>query len=469
MAGGIGMGDTNAIIENCYFTNNSSSMDSAALYAAYCTGIIRNNEISENQNNSLSVVHLMNYILSNFTGNSIVRNTCLSTNQPALFLSSCTGTLSRQIIANNDGTGILVEGSNGFGCPIQNCLIVNKLGWGVRNIGRVTFNSCIIWGNGQGSLTNTTYTITIKYSDIQGGQYGINGTFIGGSDYLNNISGNPLFVSPTATNNSSSNPLVVNWTLQLASPCIVTGDPALPKDADASIVDMGMYSRWLKPLLTRAADVSPDQGHQLDLQWDRGELDTSFQQGAFYSVWRQEVTRANTQWLESPLSLASAMQNAQTAIAWRDGDRVWDYLAQVPAVNFSSYGLIVPTLQDSSATGIHSADYMVMYQNSQGWWPSIVKNGYSVDNIPPAQSQNLVLQPVSTNSYLLGWEEVSEGYWEGNSYPELNQITYKVYCGNTPEFVVSPASFIGLTTDPQMIINTAASQRFFRIIVSDSE
>ncbi len=458
---------TNAIVENCHFIDHSSAAG-PILYAYSGSPVIRNNRFDNNIiMNSTGAIRLEEYNLSLFTGNSMTRNYTLDSNRMVLYVRNCSGTLYRQMIANNVATGIQVEGSSNP--TIRNCMIVNNYFSGVYSVGPVTIDSSIIWGNRTGSVYNGSNATTIRYSCIAGGSSGVGGTAIPGANYTNNTSSNPMFINPTTTNDSTTDPSIADWRLQIGSPCIDSGNPSSPLDEDGSIVDMGMYSRKLKPLIIRANDVPNDQGHQLDLVWQSNELDTTYQPGAFYSVWRESSSRSNATLIANPAQLAAALSQNSSQICWVDGDRSWYYLAQVPAVTFPDYGLIAPTLQDSSSTGTHAANYRVIYHNTQGYFPSVSKSGYSVDNIPPATAGNIILRPYSNNSLRLSWDEVTEGLWQGNSYPEVNQIRYKVYASDTPDFTPSPATYQGITSDPQITVIPSAPRQFYRIIATDSE
>ncbi len=138
-------------------------------------------------------------------------------------------------------------------------------------------------------------------------------------------------------------------------------------------------------------------------------------------------------------------------------------------MNFPDYGLIVPTLQDSSSTGTHAANYRVIYHNSLGYFPSVSKSGYSVDNIPPLQPRSVSLTSSAPNQYSLAWEEVTEGIWQGNSYPETNQIRYKVYASEDPAVPLVPANLLGISSTPQLLIASGLNRRFFRVLAFDTE
>lgn len=459
---------TDAILEDCLFSGNSSSTGGMFL-ASYGTPIIRDNDFDGNYipvNGAL--VGLENCSLSNFTGNRIIRSMETYGGGSALWISGCSGTLNRQMIANNTSNGINIV-SAATPVYITNCLIVNNYGKGLVNAGNAHLRSTILWGNSQGSVQNTSTTLTIRYSCVSGGFSGISGTAIPSGNYTFNTSSNPLFVSPSATSDHLSDPRAANWTLQNGSPCIDTGDPSQPADADGSIVDIGMYSRRLKPFISRAADVPADQGRQLDLKWLPNELDTQYQSDWYYTVWREGGTRDDAIRIGSMAELGSALASKAENICWRDGTRTWYYLAQVPVMGFADYGLIVPTLQDSSSTGTHAANYMVVYHNPSNIWMSVPKSGYSADNIPPMPVRALDLQHLGSTLYMLAWDEVTEGIWEGNSYPEVNQVRYRVYASTDPAVPLTPENLVGTTSMPQLLINSTPAARFFRVVAFDTE
>lgn len=460
--------NTNAIIENNTFTNNGGS-GYPTLWAYYGASKIRNNRFDGNYITANTAMIKLQYCnLSNFTGNSMIRNIGADPSSSVIEISNCSGVLSRQMIANNAASAINANIASGS-IDITNCLLVNNYGRGMFTNGNIRVNSSIIWGNALGSLYNSSSELYLRYSCIAGGQSEIGGTIVYGSHYLENISSNPLFVNPTTSYTDTSDPTLRDWTLQTLSPCIDTGDPNHPLDEDGSIVDMGMFSRKLKPVIYRAADVANDQGHQLDLVWLRGDLDVNYQAGAYYSVWREGGSRDSATLLANPDELPEAINHKGQDICWWDGDRTWYYLSQVPAVNYADYGLIVPTLQDSSSTGTHAANYRVIYHNAQGYWPSVSKIGYSVDNIPPLAPRNVNLERASQNQYNLSWEEVTEGTWQGNSYPEINQVRYKVYASDDPSVPLIPANLIGISTTPQLLITSGQNRRFFRVLAFDTE
>ena len=100
------------------------------------------------------------------------------------------------------------------------CTVVNQDAPTPPDIGTVLDNcvidSCVVWAN-LGIAGNVT--TTAQYSNISGGWPG-----------AGNISVDPLFLAPG-----------YNFHLTALSPCIDSGNPALPLDPDGSRADMGAY------------------------------------------------------------------------------------------------------------------------------------------------------------------------------------------------------------------------------------
>jgi len=99
-----------------------------------------------------------------------------------------------------------------------------------------SLTNCILWNDSPEEIyfreTQTANSITISYSDIQGGEAGIvtnNNGIVNWQD--GNIDEDPLFVDP----------LSGDYHLTENSPCIDAGDPVFPLDPDNTICDMGAY------------------------------------------------------------------------------------------------------------------------------------------------------------------------------------------------------------------------------------
>ncbi len=458
--------NSDIVVNNCTFDINTSDFHGGAIYSYASNFIFNRCNFKYNQSSTSSTIDV--------TLGNITMNDCNLTNNTTLEAALCltnvpSATLNRCLIANNSNNGVNLIGSNLY---INHCDIVNNVATAVVMdiVSACNINSSIIYANGATQIINNhaNTSIFISYSCLQGGTSGVGGAGISSSYFLSNLSANPLFVSPTAGLNTSYNALIADWRLQNASPCINTGSP-VTLDLDGSISDMGIYARQCSPMISFLADVTPDQGHQLDLRWKRSDIDVSFIPNIFYSVWREGASKASTGTRVANMSTFKPSKNISDYY-YTNGRSVWYYLGQVPAVTFTDYGLIIPTAQDSSTTGTHGITVMVIFHYTTGIFQSITRYGYSVDNIPPDAARGIALESYSPSQLKLKWNPIATGTWAGNSYPEVNLITYRVYGSINPNFIPSPSNYIMATTTPEAVLTRRAESRFFyRIIAADSQ
>ncbi len=468
--GGLFASQCTLTLTNCDFYSNYSPWAGAAAYFTSCNVTASGNTFRNN--NGQSAVSLFWTDVSGFKDNLIVNNVC-TTGTEAVRIQYGSGTFSRNLVANNFQIGIYVFGST---LEILHCTIANNESYGLyNNSSEITVRNTIFESNGdigESEIYNAAAStdLFIYYSCLPVGTANILGNGIDPANYANNQETHAQFVNPSAWG-LAGNALAADWRPAYNSCTIDTGDPALPLDPDLSRADIGMHYRMLKPLIAVAEDVPNDQGHQVDLQWKRSDIDVAFYPNAFYTVWREGSSRTeNVVFITDLAQITQGFDPLGRDICFRDGNRTWYYLQQVWAMNFSEYGWIAPTLLDATISGNNEVNFMVAYHNNNGIWQSIPHSGYSVDNIPPYAPARLTLTPASANQFNLTWDEVTEGVWEGNSYPELNLITYKIYAGDTPYFEISPSSYLMSTTYPFALLNNQTqNKRFYKIVVSDSE
>jgi hypothetical protein len=410
----------------------------------------------------------------------MVLNNSIPAISGAIYLYNCSGALLRHTVANNSGYGIYVYNSiSSAWLEIDHCNLVNNWSYGLYSSAYVRLKNSIIWGNQPSTIHEINNTssnfekLQVMFCCVRNGIYSILG--INNQNYQNCITANPLFVSPTEGAGTGYDAYVANWRLQDLSPCIDAGDYLSGVcDADLSLPDIGMYARKLKPTLYSASDVSPDQGHQIDLRWYPNEKDSTWDPAAWYHVFRSSEGRAqdleDAVIVRDPREISPELIASSSKICWIQNDRILTFLGQVKAMNRSAYSLIVPTLQDSSATGTHGEVFVVTYFDNVYFWDSIGLLGYSVDNIPPMMPTGVALSQTSGNNLLLEWNEVTEGVLDGNSYPEQNLITYLIYASDQPDFTPGPENFVTQTRSLSAVISElGSSKRFFRIVASDSQ
>ena len=101
----------------------------------------------------------------------------------------------------------------------------------------------------------------------------------------------------------------------------------------------------------------------------------------------------------APPGTPRARGKASPSGALLDG---WDYLATTPAHGESAYDLPAPTVNDSSALGLHLATFMVRAVTASPgtFYDSAPDSGYSVDNLPVGTPSPFLAAYVSGATHL---------------------------------------------------------------------
>ncbi len=237
------------------------------------------------------------------------------------------------------------------------------------------------------------------------------------------------------------------------------------------------FTAGLEPVITAADDIPADQGHKLQLVWDRASLDNSYSPSNFYTVWQLVgSTRAiapDAVVIESLAEFSSHVADDTHPVILRDRDSYWAWLATIPAMIYPQYAYFAATLVDSSealAPEDYTSTYHVCYHYDANYLTSNEISGYSVDNIAPFATTGvrLAFDEDRTSSATLRWNEVTEGGYLGNSYPEENGVWYKVHAADRPDFNCDETTLLETTQETSIDVDPAnAMKRFYKIVVSD--
>ena len=243
--GGLSATSSTINLTNSYFSYNQTDGSGGGIYINHCTDSILENLIVDNNISEYSG----GGITSTFS-NLTIRNIILSNNTAVrgggvAFWSSSEPVLEFALIINNNanyGGGIFSQTS---GVNITNVTAYNNLstnGGGTlysKHYSGPVVTNCIFWNNypqeimiRPGNYPSNEGTITISYSDIQGGLEGVSALDPNNIFWLEgNINIDPIF----------QNPNINDFHLQSNSPCIDAGDPNHPFDPDNTIADMGAF------------------------------------------------------------------------------------------------------------------------------------------------------------------------------------------------------------------------------------
>ena len=254
------------------------------------------------------------------------------------------------------------------------------------------------------------------------------------------------------------------------------------------------------PEITSIDDVPFDQGREVQIVWNRCAFDDVYSINTFYSVWRRDenfidnISNASetlrmVENLRNGLSENNSLSTLDNTFTepwkvveqaridggktyyWQRDDEVWTFIDEVPALHYNEYSYIAPTLLDSSEIALNLSTFIVVYHDLYEYYESDPDSGYSADNIAPDAAENLIISfdEASRSTVLtLNWDDVTQGTYQGNSYPEINGIWYNIYAGNTPDFICDEYTYHSTTQDLGIDIDiTGYDQMFFKIVVSD--
>ena len=227
------------------------------------------------------------------------------------------------------------------------------------------------------------------------------------------------------------------------------------------------------PTIISIDDVPNNQGHQIQIDWNKCAFDDAYSYNTYYSIWRLDdeaesrngsVRKVNK--LPDKSSKNNKRQDPVKTYLWQRDDSVWTFVDSIQASNNDQYSSIEATLADSSSSNLNYSTFKVIYHNEYNYYESVPDSGYSVDNIPPDETQVTIAK--NGNYMRLTWQEVEYGTYQGSSYSELNGIWYRIYAGDTDDFICDGSHFINTVTALSYdYLLMGEYKKFFKIVVSD--
>jgi len=482
--GGICCDESSPILENLTITDNSASIDGGGIYCGDYSSpdidnVIVSNNSAENNGGGIYCERYSNPSLNNVT---ITGNFTNIFDGGGIHLHNSSPSLQNVIISNNsaydDGGGIFCylnsnpiiknvtitsntadNRGGGFYCynsipSFENITIFGNsatiYGGGIycSSANPVIINS-ILWNNLPDEIYLNSSSVAATYSDIEDGWAG-----------TGNIDSDPIFVLPT--NN--------NYNLKYTSPCIDTGDSLSSFDPDGSRVDMGAYffdKSIGAPTINTVLDVPDDQGRSVIVTWQRSLWDQASSEIPItgYNLWEKYPYELDRDCIVTN-DINKAIENEDTF--FQREDTTWIHIDYIAAMQWEEYSAHAVTNQDSTTVGDYSSYFFVSAHTIRPtvYCNSSVDSGYSMDNIAPNETEVTITQ--NSNSIGLNWNEVECGTFQGNSYPEINGIWYKIYAGDFPDFICDESHLIDTVTNFNYdYILTGERKKFFKVVVSD--
>ena len=212
---------------------------------------------------------------------------------------------------------------------------------------------------------------------------------------------------------------------------------------DTTLVIIAHITEPPDPIINYITDVPYDQGREVVINWFKSPLDDpAYKVITGYSIWRKQ------DWAKDP----------------------WEYIGFTIAHYFDEYAFIAPTISDSTEGNIPYYTFIVSAETTDPFlfYDSEPDSGYSVDNIAPNSVKNIGLSFNGGDDLQMQWSEVLYGTYNGNLYPELNGIWYKIYGSEDFDFECNASTLITTTQDITYIYNIIDKEKmFFKVITSD--
>lgn len=224
-------------------------------------------------------------------------------------------------------------------------------------------------------------------------------------------------------------------------------DPPNNFDLDSTAIAPGTaaYS------IASVTDVGTDQGHQVQVRWNRephdaGGSDTTV---VSYGIWRR--SSAN---LSARGEQASARAN--TDLALPPGN--WEAVADVPARGDVMYGSTCATLCDSTISqGMCWTAFFVRAQtaNPLVFFDTAPDSGYSVDNLPPVRPAAFAGNYFAGATHLQ-WQPNAEGdFW-----------CYRLHRGSSWNFEPTPGNLLATITGSSYV-DAGIAGRYYKLAAVD--
>ena len=200
-------------------------------------------------------------------------------------------------------------------------------------------------------------------------------------------------------------------------------------------------------IVYKITDIVPDQGGQVRIWWQYDLHDTVSDPTPIiqYVVWRRIEPPARGG--DRPVVPPAEVGEVLSALAGGDPepplleteDAVWEPVGPaIPAMQWTEYAVVVPTLADSTFEGITWSVFFVSAHSSVPslFFSSPIDSGYSVDNLAPHAPQGFAVAYGGTGNQLSWAEHTDEDF----QY-------FRVYRDVTVGFLIDPGNLIHTTVE----------------------
>ena len=197
------------------------------------------------------------------------------------------------------------------------------------------------------------------------------------------------------------------------------------------------FSLGQSPVINSILDIPDDQGKQVRIRWYPSIYDANSESLKIseYSVWRR-VDNILPEFMNKPNGELFTFNNNKYVML---NSELWDFIVKVPAVRFSEYSYVAPTLFNATRDFIRWSAFKIAAHTTTGeFFFSEADSGYSGDNIFPPPPTGISAH-WSQAGVSLGWDEVIS----------VDLESYHVYRSSSSIIAPIPSSLVGITHEPK--------------------
>ncbi len=307
-----------------------------------------------------------------------------------------------------------------------------------------SYRSMISDGTG-GAVFTWQNSTPDDYTDIYGQRVDANGNFLWANDVLGVSTAPDEQDTPVLTSDG-------------AGGAIIAWEEYRNDDGD-------IYAQWVngsasnfQPLagtILTIQDIENDQGGKVRINWHGSPNDItsgSSYQTTSYGVWRK---------IPDGMTSVTA-KNPQRPFVNDTLGANYDFIMTVGAVQSSTYNVVAPTLDDSSASGNNAFTFLITSHTAEPliYFVSASMSGYSVDNLAPTAAQALIANVVGGTTVNLTWDANTVD-------PDVSK--YEVHRSLVSGFTPDGVTKIGETTDNSFLDGSpvSGSTNYYRIVTRD--
>ena len=200
-------------------------------------------------------------------------------------------------------------------------------------------------------------------------------------------------------------------------------------------------------------DIPMDQGFQVRLVWTKFNPDAGnyYDKIDSYTILREVMMPAAPPAAIVNYSAIDQITEAKVGSKFMLENKLWDVVAEVPAIRYTEYAAVVPTLHNGVET-----TFKVLGKTMSGIVAETEPmSGMSIDNLAPAPPANLIAAGMETGIELT---------WNKSLDKDFNY--FEIYRSESQGFTPEAGNLIASLTDVMYLDNTAGTVKYYYVVAA---